>query len=235
MDKEWYGDQALTTATLSTKSFPDRTKEARGIYRYEKYLGRRFSTMACALEIFRVSRGTTIVELGTSRAPAARATEDSTGRHDDPWNSEDPSSWDWSTGLFTRVASEHLAELMPNLYSVDTSLDALHRSCVLCAQFLHFIRFRQAASVNFLDSFRGKIDLLFIRGGEATEDSEWAHLQEAQILVHRSLMAPNGILLIDDTEAQEGYVSKGELSVPFLRKHGFKLLMADYQCLMSAP
>ena len=64
-------------------------------------------------------------------------------------------------------------------------------------------------------------------------------LAEPQIVVELNLIAPNGIILIDDIRNQTpkkfGGISelgKGKYAIPYLLDHGFEMVMNEYQVML---
>ena len=206
-----------------------------GIERYRRLLGARYPTFRYAFDAFEAIGGRTVVELGTSRSFVD-------GSHpgvmvNDPqlWRPDRPKQWDWGGGLFTLMCPLHLARLAPTVHSVDISPDAIAISRVITAEYVPLVRHHLMSSVDFLRGFEGHIDLLYMDAGETDAGADELHLAEARIVVERQLMSPGGIVLIDDVKLPKSTASKGRLSIPFLREHGFELALSGYQAVLRAP
>jgi hypothetical protein len=70
---------------------------------------------------------------------------------------------------------------------------------------------------------------------DRTDQTALLHLQDARIIVARSLLKPAGLILIDDVLLPKGQFSKGLYSVPFLTNSRFtELSHQTYQTLLRA-
>ncbi len=184
-----------------------------------------------------------IVELGTSRSFTH-------GGHpgcnlDDPifWTPNQPENWDWGAGFFTRMASICLSHQKPQIHTVDLQASHIARSKVMTKDYQHLIKYHVSSSEKFLKNckFPRGIDLLYLDTGDMTPIEPTAKLQlaEAQIIVERNLIAPNGIILIDDVRNQtpkkfgeKSDLGKSKYALPYLLENGFELLMDEYQVIL---
>lgn len=200
---------------------------------YRELIGRRYETFHRTFELFLRQRGKVVVELGTSRSFVPGGVEGCMINDPRYWNPDDPTTWDWGSGLFTRLCAHHLGHRKPIIHSVDISTDALEISRVICEPYLHLVQYHQESSEDFLQRFAGPIDLLYMDAGEADEGAEELHVREARIVVERQLVPKKGLVLVDDVDMPEGYVSKGEKSIPYLVENGYEILVEDYQVLLQ--
>lgn len=215
--------------------FLDLFRPTTGIEEYEAWLGKRYGTFRLAFDALRRGKGRVIVELGTSRSFVPGGVEGCMINDPKYWQGEAPATWDWGSGLFTRMCAHHLRDRRPVIHSVDISSDAIEISRVICEPYLHLIEYHQERSEDFLARFDGQIDLLYMDAGEANEGAEQMHLREAQIVVDRDLVPPGGLILVDDVDMPEGYESKGKFSIPYLRDQGYELVEEGYQVLLRRP
>jgi hypothetical protein len=211
----------------------DPSLPARGIQKYQRYLGRRYPTFFCAFEKFVGIGGRTIVELGTSRSFVSGGREGCMMNDARYWTPDQPDNWDWGAGLFTRMCAEQLQGCRPQIHTVDISRDALEISRVITADFAGMIHYHLTSSEDFLQSFQGPIDLLYMDAGETGAGADQLHWREARIALARQLFSPQAIVLIDDVNVPGVAASKGRYSIPLLCQHGFQIIMSDYQVLLQ--
>lgn len=204
----------------------------------------RYYTFKMAFEHFKAHNGRVVVELGTSRSFVH-------GNHpgcnlDDVkyWNIQKPQDWDWGAGFFTRMAAESLAHLNPVIHTVDISASHINRCKIITADLNSYIVYHLTSSVNFLKGCSCQsIDLLYMDTGDMTpiEPTALLQLEEAKVIVERDLLAPNGIILIDDvrnqTPKQYGDTSglgKSKYSIAYFLEHGFEIIADEYQVILRA-
>lgn len=211
------------------------TVERRGIQKYQEYLGSRYATLLDALETFIAIGGKVVVELGTTRSFVSGGFPGCMVNDPRYWNPSEPRMWDWGAGVFTRVAAEHLQEHGPEIHSVDVSLAAIQISQVITADLAHLITYHHQSSEDFLRSFSGPIDLLYMDAGETGMGADQLHLREAMIVIERRLLSPRAVVLIDDVHVPGATASKGSLSIPYLCQQGFRMRSAGYQVVLQAP
>ncbi|ETR72652.1 MAG: hypothetical protein OMM_01555 [Candidatus Magnetoglobus multicellularis str. Araruama] len=205
----------------------------KSIAQYKPFLGKRYKTFLTAFEIYKSINGKTIVELGTSRSFVPGGVE-GTGVNDlKYWDNNTPAKWDWGAGIFTRMCAVHLASLQPEIHTVDYSHDAIEICKVITNDYSHFISYHHMGSEDFLKSFSGKIDLLYMDTGESDLQADLLHLNEVKIAISRNLFSENAIVLIDDVNIPNKEISKGRYSIPFLTQNGFHIKLIDYQVLLQ--
>lgn len=201
----------------------------------------RYDTFRKAFSLFEQNRGRTIVELGTTRSFCGGAYEGCNRDEASYWEPDAPEKWDWGAGSFTRVAAETFSGRGSVLHTVDAASSHIARCRVVTKPFKEMIRYHVGLSEDFLRSFKGKIDLLYLDTGDMTpiEPTAELHLREAKIIVERKLVRDGGLILIDDvgnlTPKRFGETSelgKGKYSIPYFLENGFELLETGYQYLL---
>ncbi len=201
----------------------------------------RYYTFKKAFELFEEQKGRVIVELGTTRSYVHGGSKGCNTDDARYWTPDQPENWDWGAGSFTRVAAECLEHLNPIFYTVDLDEKHINRCKLITAPFSYFIKYHVTSSLTFLNTFSGKIDLLYMDTGDMTpiEPTAQLSLEEAKIVVRRNLIAPGGLILIDDvrnqTPKQYGDTSglgKAKYSLPYLLENGFEMIEDEYQILL---
>ena len=66
---------------------------------------------------------------------------------------------------------------------------------------------------------------------ESSEAACIQHLKDSKLIVEKDIMAPNGIILIDDV-GDNITLTKGKYSIPYLLENGYELMMHEYQVLL---
>jgi hypothetical protein len=201
----------------------------------------RYYTFKYCFEEFEKNKMSTVVELGTSRSFVDGRFEGCNMDDAKYWEPNNLDKWDWSAGCFTKVASTCLYDLPNfNLHTVDLMKKHIER-CKIMNSDNEKVKFYVSSSEDFLNNFDNKIDLLYLDTGDMTpiEFTAQLHLREAKIIVERNLMNTNGIILIDDIRScipfEHGEtidLGKGYLSIPYLLKNGFEIVMDEYQTVL---
>ena len=194
--------------------------------------------------MFEENRGRVIVELGTSRSFTH-------GGHpgcnlDDTrfWTPDQPENWDWGAGFFTRMVATSLSYLKPEIHTVDLISTHIDRCKYMTQEYQDLITYHVSSSVDYLARcrFPKGIDLLYLDTGDMTpiEPTALLQLEEAKKIVKRNLMAPKGIILIDDVRNQTprkfgdtSGLGKSKYALPYLLEHGFEIIMDEYQVLLQ--
>ena len=172
----------------------------------------RYITIRPAIKLFLERGGKNIIETGTARG--YRGFEDGN------------STLIWS----------HLANAVDGkCYSVDISKEAIRGSMLLCEGVSDNTIFKTMDSLNFLQEFDDKIDLLYLDSMDASVGGYQKHHLEEIKLAHSNLHE-NSIILIDDSpEYETEYLKnggKGALVIPLLLENGWKILLRNYQTLL---
>lgn len=210
--------------------------------RYKIRPASRYTTFKIAFDQFEKNNGKVIVELGTSHSFVDGKFEGCDSNDTKYWQPNNPAVWDWGAGFFTRVAAEVLSHLNPTIYTVDLDRSAITRCRIMTNDF-DTVQYRVMDSVNFLRNcdLVGNIDLLYLDTGYVwpVEGTAQLQLREAQMVVERNLMAPGGIILIDDVRNQTPIKlggnpndSKAKYSIPYLLEHGFEMVADEYQVIL---
>jgi len=231
----------ITNLDKYKKFLEDGTYDGQNWSSFKELPKSRYYTFKKAFEYFEKRGGYTIVELGTTRSFVH-------GGHrgcnqDNPifWTPNEPKNWDWGAGFFTRMAAESLNHLKPIIHTVDIEARHINRCKRITADFSDIINYHVMDSISFLKTFEGQIDLLYLDTGNITPINLTAlqQLHEAQTIVERDLISPNGIILIDDVRNQtpkkfgeESDLGKAKFSIPYLLDHGFEILEDEYQVIL---
>lgn len=208
-------------------------KKVEGIARFERYLGARYQTLTYCFHKFIDSKGSIIVELGTSRSFVDGRRRGCMINDIKYWKPRKVKSWDWGAGLFTLMCPTALSEYHPEIHTVDISPEAIAISKVITSGYSHLIEYHCMSSHQFLSMFDKKADLIYMDAGDNDEASAQLHLEDAEIIVDRALLAPGGTILVDDFNIPGTSDSKGKFSVPFLCENGFEIKIEAYQAVLE--
>jgi hypothetical protein len=213
---------------------------------FEKCFGKipktREYTFEKVFEMFRSNNGKIIVELGTLRSFVHGGHVGCNLSDLKFWNEKCPENWDWGGGFFSRVAVEELENLSPKIYTVDIISSHIDRCKIITEKYKKYFTYVVSSSLDFLRSFQGKIDLLYLDTGDMWPIEPTANLQleECKIIVNRNLLSDNGILLIDDvmntTPQKFGETSKlgkSKYSIDYLLNNKYKILVDEYQYILT--
>jgi hypothetical protein len=202
----------------------------------------RYHTFQMAFEHFKQNNGHVVVELGTSRSFVHGGHPGCNLDDIQYWTPQDPKNWDWGAGFFTRMAVMCLAHLNPIIHTVDIVPTHIERCKVITADFKNYLVYHVASSVDFLKTCAPQsIDLLYVDTGDMTpiEPTAQLQLEEAQVIVEQDLLAPNGIILIDDVRNQTpkqfgepSELGKAKYSIPYFLAHGFEIIADEYQVIL---
>ena len=222
-------------------------------------MDKRVATTGRAIAEFAERGGGRLVELGIVRQLVHENTicghnQDSRLCHPDR-----PEEWNWTDGCFTKLVAEILQSLNMQYIGVDPDPDAheaarnavIETKCIdfesSCskpfalesAEFCTLIKpttsmeFRKTRSTDFLKCEREQIALLYMDYGELSEECARLHAQDIQLVLDRDLIAPGGMILIDDHQTQAPYVPLSKYSVPLLVRAGYKVLEEGQQILLE--
>jgi len=181
-----------------------------------------------------------VLELGTSRSFVGGAFVGCNS--DDPkyWNPNDFSKWDFGAGVFTIV----FGQAGVNLTTVDLAHDHIKRCKIMTDSLNIKCNHVVSDSINFLKKTIMKYDLIYLDTGDMfpIEPSEDLQLEEVKVIISRKLLAPGGLLLIDDVLNHtprslgniENKFGKSTKSLPYLLDNGFKLIFEGYQYILKA-
>ncbi len=205
----------------------------------------RSESFRFAFDNFPTSGGGCIVELGTIRSFVHGGLPGC--NEDDPrfWAPDDPESWDWGAGCFSLMAAISLEHVDPEIHTVDIAASHIARCRIVTARYAQFFQYHVSDSVAFLQSLPPRsIDLLYLDTGDVwpIEPSAQHQLREAAALCERSLLRPGGLVLIDDVlspvpreHGSTVELGKAAYSVPYLTRHGFRVVFDGYQVALTPP
>ncbi len=204
----------------------------------------RYDTFQFVFDHFERTGGKVVVELGTSRSFNHGGLPGCNSDQRIHWKPDQPETWDWGAGFFTRMAAVCLAHLSPQIHTVDLMQNHISRCQIMTADFASIITYHVKDSVTYLKecNFPNGIDLLYLDTGDMTpiEESALLQLKEAKVVVERNILAKGGLILLDDVKnrtpkefGEKSDLGKSKYSLPFLLKHGFKILMDEYQVVLQ--
>ncbi len=218
---------------------------------YGPFLGRRESSMTLALRSLIGRQAPVVVELGTSRSFVDGNHEGVMKADRSYWNPDRPQVWDWGAGIFSRVCGETIAGTDAVLHSVDPFDDAIQIARTMTADVDAQIEFHQTTSTEFLANFERPIDLLYMDHDETHERGALLHLDDARLVIDSDLMAPDGVIVVDDVHVRHRFVErairlgrrvmrrshchhgKGKYSIPYLVANGFRIQHEGYQVVLG--
>ncbi len=237
-----YAESAIKTHLAPYKAFLERgTYE--GFSSAQSKPKSRYETFKTAFELIETIDHPIIVELGTTRSFNHGGLIGCNSDDIRYWMPENPDTWDWGAGFFTRMVATALSHKEIRIHTVDICSQHIQRCKVMTADFSN-IQYHISDSVAFLKKgkFPRKIHLLYLDTGDMTPIEPTARLQleEAKVIVSRNLIADGGFILIDDvknqTPKQFGDTSglgKSKYALPYLLENGFEFLMDEYQVLLQ--
>ncbi len=241
-------DDGITKSRIEAHLFPYKDFLEWGTYegfdstQYAFKPKSRYETFKTAFELIEAMDHPTIVELGTSRSFNHGGLIGCNSDDISYWMPEDPATWDWGAGFFTRMAATALGHKEIDIHTVDICDSHIQRCKVMTKEF-PCIQYHVSDSVAFLKTcnFPQKIHLLYLDTGDMTPIEFTARLQleEAKVIVARDLILEGGYILIDDVKNQTpqkfgaaSKLGKSQYSLPFLLENGFELVMDEYQALL---
>jgi hypothetical protein len=200
------------------------------------HLSRAF-TMELAYRKVSEKENPIIVELGTTRSFVHGGLEGCMNPNPKYWQPDNPSTWDWGAGSFTRV----FAEIGCTLHTVDIVANHINICRKICEEYPN-VEYHVSDSVNFLLQLDDKADLVYMDTGDMNplEASAKLHLREAECIVARGIVPIGGLILIDDVRnpvpikefGEKSLFGKAKYSLGFLLANGFDILMDEYQMLL---
>lgn len=230
---------------LRYRPYVDEWMKSIPMHRFgREYKGRDCTFRHVFTELSKRNKTIRIVELGTSRSFVDGRFPGCNSDDTKYWEPQNPSKWDYGAGVFTYMCAEwfHANHMNYEQYTVDLCSNHIQRSKVMTAPFAQKIQYSVSDSVNFLRNFGTKCDLIYLDTGDMTPIEPTAKLQlaEAQVIVEQRLLEPGGYILIDDvrnpTALDQGDgnpLGKAKYSVPYLKQHGFQIIMDEYQMLLT--
>lgn len=165
-----------------------------------------------AIDLVKRIKGKTIVEVGCMRQPLTHSLNEFVPRC---CNDGHSTAFWGATGL--------------DVHSVDINPGAVKIAATACASMPN-VKVTCADGIEFLKSFNGTIDLLFLDAWDAIKGVPYAekHLEAFEAV--QAKMAPSSMVLIDDTDLAWG--GKGRLAIPAIIRAGYDLLLIGRQTLL---
>jgi hypothetical protein len=151
-----------------------------------------------------------------------------------------------------RLAALCLGHLGGELHQVDLAEAHILRAQAINSDMSH-VMYYHSSSEEFLETFPGQIDLLYLDTGDVSpiEPTARLHEREAEIIIRRNLVPPGGLILIDDVlhptplelahdpEYPELHgqpvsaLGKAKYSIPLFLANGFHILHDQFQVLLQ--
>ena len=184
----------------------------RRLEKYADWMGDRAETMGAALAEFAQRFGdpengaSTVVEFGVARSFVIGDQPGCALADRLYWRPEEPEKWDWGAGIFTRVAADVLQGLGASYHGIDPDPKAIEISRTMLEDRPGDFHFHQMKASAFLKQWKdkaGSVGLLYMDHAEATEKTAWLHADDARSILGREILAPGGLVLIDDHEIEQ--------------------------------
>ena len=213
--------------------------------KYEKNYHGRLATFRYIFHELAKRNGRVIVlELGTSRSFVDGSFPGCNSDDVKYWDPVDFSKWDFGAGMFTYLCAEFFSQYHPNIeqHTVDLQKSHIRRCKIMTRKFFHNIKYHVSDSVKFLEKFNTKCDLIYIDTGDMTpiEPTAKLQLEEVKKIVELNMLSSGGFLLIDDvrnptalTQGEGNPLGKAKYSVPYLQSQGFRIVMDEYQMVLT--
>ena len=136
-------------------------------------------------------------------------------------------------GFFTYLAGAFVQRHGGRLHSVDLTPQHVAFARDWTAVFGEAVSVHQGDSVSFLTNFPSPIDVLYLDSLDTTEPGHAQHCQrELEAALPR--LHDRSLICIDDTPWQTGaFTGKGAIAVPWLLEHGWQILYAGYQVVLT--
>ena len=162
-------------------------------------------------------------------------------------------------GAFTRVAAETLDGLGIAYDGVDPKPEAIEISKTMLEGLRGEYRFHECTGAEFIENWRGKpgsVGMVYMDHGESSEKAAWMHVDDARSILDSGMLAPGGLVLIDDHSLQDradengsttpsgskrlrrspdAALPKSRYSRRIFEDAGFTVLAEGAQLLLQAP
>lgn len=141
---------------------------------------------------------------------------------------------DWSgAGFFTYLAGSYVHRMGGRLHSCDINPTHCKFAKEWTSVFVDCVVVHERDSVEFLNTFPDKIDVLYLDSLDTTEPLHAEHAQR-ELTAALPRLHERSIVVFDDTPWQDsGWQGKGAQAVPWLIAHGWHVLYAGYQVVLS--
>ena len=195
-----------------------------------------------------------VLELGTCRSFVDGKYEGCNNNDTKYWKPDQPEYWDWGAGCFGLLIRLCLPD--SDLTTLDIIREHLDRCCfmhntlvlspinnVSSKSKLGWNNFIIDDSGHYLSKTNTRFDLIYLDTGDMWPITPTCELQlaEAKAIVQNDILAPGGLLLIDDvlngTPREQGdttnTLGKSELAIPYLLENGFEIIFKGYQYILK--
>jgi SAM-dependent methyltransferase len=184
-------------------------------YRFKIGEGVRYASMKTALNLIHQSKGTNIIETGTTRA-----LDDMAGG-----------------GQATILFGDYALKYGKHLWTVDILPEAIELAKGLTKEYESVITYVESDSVAFLKTFPQTIDLLYLDSMDCPEYDAPDSLNLIASQTHQAnelkaawdKLNDNSVVLLDDNNFENG--GKCKQSIAFLQEKGWRCLWNDKQSL----
>ena len=126
--------------------------------------------------------------------------------------------YNWKDGMSTIMFAEYAKYIDGRLHTCDISKKNIDNAKIFTKNFDKYINFYIEDSVNFLNNFNEKIDLLYLDSfdGHDKDKASKHQLNEAKASINK--LHNDSLILLDDKGA------KTNLSIDFYKNNGFKII-----------
>ena len=136
--------------------------------------------------------------------------------------------YNWKDGMSTPMFAEFANHINGELHTCDISLENINNAKVFTKKFSNKITFYNEDSVNFLQKFHKKIDLLYLDSLDGHDPNAASEHQLKEVKEARNKLHNKSIILLDDKG------SKTNLSIEYLLKNDYEIIFeTNYQVLFS--
>jgi len=140
---------------------------------------------------------------------------------------------DWGgAGFSTYLFGAYLSAVGGRLHAFDCDPNSVRFARDWTAVFGDTVHVESATGEDGLRDFDGKIDVLSLDSAD-TEHPGHADICLAELQAAEAKLHSRSLVLIDDTPFSGGWRGKGRKAVPWAVEHGWKILTAGYQVLLS--
>ena len=173
----------------------------------------RFDSFKKNLEIFKERKFQIIVETGTARGKVKFFIF---------------KKYNWKDGMSTPMFGEYLLNNSGKLYTCDISNNNIENAKKFTKKYSKYINYVVDDSINFLNNFNDKIDLLYLDSLDGHDQINASKHQLEEIKAANRNLNENSLVLLDDKG------TKTNLSLDYLIKINYKILYeTEYQILLS--
>ncbi len=133
----------------------------------------------------------------------------------------------WKDGMSTMIFSDYVKYVNGSLTTCDIELRNINNAKKFVKENSEFVNFVVDDSLNFLRSFKKKIDFLYLDSLDGQYNEASTHQLE-EIKIAKDKLSRNSLILLDDKG------SKTNLSIDFMLNNNFKIINeTEEQVLLS--